>query len=105
MKRGKLTRTEKLMYAVGWVQLTVGIFIALGGWDNFAVGLMLAIFGFVTMGQVWRDRRWFNTGWITGRAQMVATLAEAQARGLHPIEWLIGEMERDGYEIHIEEEK
>jgi hypothetical protein len=37
----------------------------------------------------------YRSGWLHGRQQMVFALAEAQRRGMTPIEWMEGELARD----------
>jgi len=40
-------------------------------------------------------------GWMEGRLAMLASMKEAQQRGMTPQQWLMGEFERDGINVHI----
>lgn len=48
-----------------------------------------------------RKATW-HRGYLRGRASWLESMIESQARSLHPLEWLAGEMERDGVLTHVD---
>lgn len=55
------------------------------------VGCQLGRTGIMTL----RRATAYRSGWLQGRSAMVVALAEAQRRGMSPMEWLEGELQRD----------
>lgn len=104
MKRGKLTGHERILYALAFLQVFAGIFLGLMGVIDFAVAILVATLGGLGMARIYRDRSQYNSGWLNGRIAMFASLSEARQRGLHPIEWMIAEAERDGFEVSFIED-
>lgn len=105
MKRGKLTGHERVFYVAAFLQMWAGLTLMIFGVISFAVGILVATLGMLGMARIYRDRSQYNSGWIHGRIAMFHSMGEAQARGMHPIEWMIGEAERDGYQVTFREEQ
>jgi len=65
--------------------------------DPWGTICALTVGGFLGMGLLPGVRRAvaYRSGWLDGRAQMVAALDESVRRGMTPGEWLRGELARD----------
>lgn len=99
MRRG-YTRADRVFQALGVAQAILGLaFVVFAGDVGF--GVLLVTVGMLIGVRPWTERVNYNAGWMAGRVAFVLSMGEAQARGMHPIEWLLAEAERDGHEITL----
>lgn len=97
--RRKFTGVERAFQVVGAMQVVVGLacMVTIG----IGFGILLATLGLLGMFRPYRDRWQYNAGWMSGRTALVRSMSEAQARGMHPVEWLVAEAERDGFRVKV----
>lgn len=85
---------------IGQGAIAAGLAIA-GEWWLAGVSAfgMVTTLGYLSLlGIVWRQ------GWLAGRAAFAGAMAEAMRRGMHPVEFLMAEAERDGATLVIRHE-
>ena len=105
-------RTEQMLVSHDrrrWLQVLVidlGLFVlSVAAWSLWPItrdtwwGIVGGILVGVQLGRVAivaaRRAQAYRSGWLAGRQQMIVALAESQRRGMHPMEWLEGEADRD----------
>lgn len=70
-------------------------------WGSVVIGLLLICEGLLIGAHRYHLRIVHNNAWIMGRGAMLASLSEAMRRGMHPIDFVIAEAERDGARVRI----
>lgn len=94
---------DRVMFAVAAGLAAWGlvlIVVARSSWPT-TVGVLLVVEGVLIASFRPQLRHAYNHGWMAGRAAMAMSLPEAMHRGLHPIEWIIAEAERDGCRVRV----
>ena len=90
------------VFLVTWV-LIVAYETAFAVWalvlGRWAVGISYAIWAVLALGFAVLPERAYRAGWLDGRIAMLASMGEAQRRGMSEAEWLVAEMERDGIPV------
>ncbi len=99
MKHG-YTRADRVEHAFGAVQIVLGTSLVFFG-ELWVAAFILVLGGNMLLRPAVR-RDAFNDGWVRGRVAMVLSMSEAQARGMQPVDWLIAEAERDGFNVTVE---
>ena len=66
--------------------------LVLGWW---LLAFNLGLLTFITLTNHYARRWTYRTGWLQGRADLLASMAEAHQRGLTPDEWARSQMEVD----------
>lgn len=90
-----------------WLMFALAAFCALFGLalvitGNWVGGPLLIIEGLLIASFRPQLRAVHNAAWLNGRIALLASMGEAQARGMHPEDWIIAEAERDGFGVEIQ---
>lgn len=94
----KAPRSGFLVFVFIWQCAFAGVLGALGDPISAAI---LGVSALTTLGYLYLLRITWRLGWIQGRAAFAGAMAEAMRRGMHPIEFLIAEAERDGAVVMV----
>lgn len=92
---------DKAIFAMAGFLITFGVVQILLLTDAYATGVLLICQGLLIGVHRWHLRIAHNHAWIMGRATMAGSLSEALRRGMHPVDFVIAEAERDGAQVRI----
>lgn len=92
---------DRVMFAMAAGIAAWGFTLVVVLWPDPLIGFLLIVEAFLIASFRPQLRHAYNHGWMAGRAAMAMSLPEAMHRGLHPIEWIIAEAERDGCRVRV----
>jgi hypothetical protein len=93
----KVTRRSTLWVDLSLTGLCIGLAVGFGLQHRWLNMFMVIVLAFIPLLSRARARWTYRNGWWDGRLEMLASMEEAQERGLDAEEWISSQVEKEAY--------